>query len=87
MKHYLIYISNQLGFKTYRDSSGLYQYNLMMLLFMISAGIIGGFVGSYLNRRLSKKAIEHLFNIVMSLILLLNTYNVFVCFLCRGWEI
>ena len=59
-------------------SPGLQQYDLKMLLFMIPAAILGGFLGSHLNRKMSGKAVEVLFNIVMGMVLLLNIINVII---------
>ncbi len=55
----------------------LHNYNLEMLVFMIPAAILGGFIGAFLNRKLSKRAVENIFNIVMILIISINVYNVF----------
>ena len=60
---------------------GLGQFDLRMLLFMIPAAVIGGLAGSYLNRRLSKKVVEHLFNGLMGMVILLNIYNIYVFFI------
>jgi uncharacterized membrane protein YfcA len=60
---------------------GLNTFDLGMLAFMLPAAVIGGFVGSYLNRRLSKKSVEHLFNGLMSSVILLNIYNIYIFFL------
>lgn len=60
---------------------GLGQFNLTMLIYMLPAAVIGGLVGSYLNRRLSKNVVEHLFNGLMGMVILLNIYNIGTFFL------
>lgn len=75
---FVIFFSQLSNVITTVITPGLNTYDLKMLLFMIPAAIIGGFVGSHLNRKLSKNFVEQLFNVVMGIILLLNIYNVFV---------
>lgn len=48
-----------------------------MLFFMVPAGIAGGFLGSWLNKKLSPDIIEKGFKVCLSLIILLNAYNIF----------
>ena len=62
---------------------GLQSYNLSVLIFMIPAAILGAFIGSYLNRKLSEKFVEYIFNTVMIIILLMNIYNTFTFIISR----
>ncbi len=59
---------------------GLGQFNLSMLIYMLPAAVIGGLVGSYLNRKLSKNMVEYLFNGLMGFVILLNIYNISIFF-------
>lgn len=58
-------------------TGGFTPYDLTALYYMIPGGIAGGFIGSWLNRRLKGETISLLFKIVVSLIILLNLYNLF----------
>ncbi len=61
-------------------SPGLNTFELSMLLLMIPAAIIGGIVGTHLNRKLVHKHIEGLFNALIGSMILLSLYNVYVSF-------
>lgn len=54
---------------------GFSQYNLTALWFMIPGGIGGGFLGAWLNRKLKSRLIGILFKTVVSLLIVLNVYN------------
>ncbi len=54
---------------------GFKQFDLKMLFFMIPAAIIGGLVGSTLNRKFKSKHIEHILNILLVAIIMLTAYN------------
>ena len=53
---------------------------LEMLIFMIPAGIAGGLIGSKLNRKLSEKIIARFFQVMISIIIILNLYNAAAAF-------
>lgn len=58
-------------------TGGFGSYDLTALLFMIPGGIAGGIIGSWLNRHLKGETISVLFRIVVSLIILLNLFNLY----------
>lgn len=55
-------------------TTGLKRYDLSMLLFMIPAAVIGGIIGTYLNRRLVSKHVDQIFNIIIYTMIILNIY-------------
>lgn len=55
---------------------GLGHFDLTMLRVMIPGAIIGGLIGTAMNRRLSAKKIEILFNAIMLLLIALNLFNI-----------
>lgn len=57
--------------------TGFSPYDLEMLWFMIPASILGGLIGSKLNRKLNGTTINKIFITVVSLIIILNFYNAF----------
>lgn len=64
-------------------NTGFSQYDLTMLIYMIPAAIIGGLVGSSLNRKLKLKQLDYVFNCMMIFIIILNIYNAYVAlYLC-----
>ncbi len=59
-------------------SSGQYlQYNLIPALFMIPGGIMGGIVGTKINHMCNPKTIQIIFNITISILILLNIFVAF----------
>lgn len=55
--------------------SGYSGYDLSALLFMIPGGIGGGFLGAFFNKKLRSSAIQAIFRMVVSLLILLNLFN------------
>lgn len=53
------------------------KYDLSILFFMIPAAIIGGLLGSKLNRKFTDKQIHSLFNLVMIFIIFTTVINLF----------
>lgn len=51
-------------------------YDLSMLPPMVIAAVAGGFLGSWLNKKLSEKTVEICFNGVQILVFLICTYNI-----------
>lgn len=62
---------------TFAVTSGFSQFDLSMLWFMIPAAIAGGFMGSQLNRHMEHAYIDRIFNVLVSLLVLLNLYNAY----------
>ncbi|WP_297488021.1 sulfite exporter TauE/SafE family protein [uncultured Cetobacterium sp.] len=62
-------------------SGSLMNYNLTMLPYMIIGGISGGLIGSKLNKSLTYKSIESIFNFSLIGIIALNLFNAYKAFL------
>ncbi len=54
----------------------LKNFDLRLLLLMIPAGIIGGILGSKIGKRLTEKKILFTFNCVLSLVIVINLFNI-----------
>lgn len=61
-----IFINNQ--FEPYKEY-------LPIILSAMAVSVIGGIIGSKLNRRLSEKAITAIFSVVLSIVAVINIYN------------
>lgn len=57
-------------------TTGFEKYNLTVLPVMVAGAIAGGFVGSMLNKRFSKKSVELCFDIVQCLVFLICICNI-----------
>lgn len=57
-------------------TTGFGAFDYSMLFFMIPGGILGGFIGSWVNTKFEKKHIEKLFVVVVVSMILLNVYNI-----------
>ena len=49
---------------------------LFKLFYMIPGGIAGGLFGAVLNRKLDKKFIHRIYNIILVIVIILNIYNI-----------
>ncbi|MEG0276304.1 MAG: sulfite exporter TauE/SafE family protein [Coprobacillus sp.] len=58
-------------------NGNLFQYDLTMLIYMIPAGVIGGIIGSNLNKKIPPLTIHKVFNIVLLFTLCTTLYNIF----------
>ena len=56
---------------------GFGSYDTGFLIFIIPAALIGGIVGTYLNKKMDEKWIKSLFMLVMYALVLLNVINLF----------
>lgn len=50
-------------------------FNLLYLCVMVGGGVIGGFAGQSINRKLSEKQVETLFNILLAVVTGVCVYN------------
>ena len=55
---------------------GFAVYELSLLPPMIAGGIIGGFAGAWINRKMSDKQVEKTFNVVQVVVLFVCIYNI-----------
>ena len=52
-------------------------FELPVLLMMIACGVLGGLVGSRINRRIDNRTVDRLFMGLMAVIICINIYNIF----------
>lgn len=62
---------------TIATTSGFAIFDLSLLWYTLPMAILGGIVGTYVNRKASEKLIKQIFNITVVCIILLNLYNAF----------
>ncbi|MFC4023569.1 TSUP family transporter [Oceanobacillus longus] len=75
---FIIFFSQLSALVLLAFTTGFATYDLSMIGYMIVGGIIGGFIGSNLVRKLSNKRIEMIFNVTILMIILINVYNLFM---------
>ena len=51
------------------------EFSFEILAFMVSGGILGGIAGRFINKKISEAMVERLFIGAMSVIILINIYN------------
>ncbi len=51
-------------------------FSLKTLIFMIIAGVLGGVVGTYMNRKMKEETVNILFSYIMIVIIVINIYNI-----------
>lgn len=61
--------------------TGFGSYDLSMLGYMITGGVIGGYVGTIFAGKFTNKQIEGVFNTLLIVILLINVYNMIKFFI------
>lgn len=64
---------------TFTAMSGLLNIDLRILLYVVPAGAIGGYLGAFCSRISSEERVERVFQSVILLVLLLNLYNLLRC--------
>ncbi|MDE7334313.1 MAG: sulfite exporter TauE/SafE family protein [Lachnospiraceae bacterium] len=52
-------------------------FELEILILMISCGVLGGFAGSRINKKIDNKTVDKLFMGLMGVIICINIYNIF----------
>ena len=52
-------------------------FDITILLLMISCGVLGGFIGNMLSRKINNKNVDKLFIVAILLIICINIYNIF----------
>ncbi|MGJ9457942.1 sulfite exporter TauE/SafE family protein [Oceanobacillus sp. CF4.6] len=75
---FIIFFSQLSALVLLAFTTGFATYDLSMIGYMIVGGILGGFMGSNLVRKLSNKRIEMIFNVTILMIILINVYNFFM---------
>jgi uncharacterized membrane protein YfcA len=74
---YIIFWSQLASLLTSIVTNTVPELNVIVLVVMIVGGIIGGIVGRKIYRRLENKMIDQLFITLLSLMLIINLWNVF----------
>lgn len=62
-------------------STGFSQFDLSLLMYIIPAGIIGGFLGAYLSKIVSSEKVTTIYQFVIIGVVLVNFYNAYKLFL------
>ena len=58
--------------------SGFDQFDLSMLYYMIPGGVVGGLIGSSLNKKIDETLVKKIFNLLLIFVILLNVYNLII---------
>lgn len=56
-------------------STGFGVFDLSLLMFTLPAAILGGIVGTFINKKSDEKIIRTIFNVTVALLVVLNIYN------------
>lgn len=62
---------------TIAATSGFAVFDLSLLIYTLPMAVLGGIVGTWLNKKASTSVITNIFNITVVFIILLNIYNAF----------
>lgn len=71
----IIFLSQSAKMLTLAATTGFARFDPAVLLYVIPAGALGGFLGAYAHRIFSPRKVEQVFQAVILLVLLLNAYN------------
>ncbi|MDU2290348.1 MAG: sulfite exporter TauE/SafE family protein [Clostridium celatum] len=58
-------------------SGNIPDFNITILILMVLCGILGGFIGNKLNKKINNEKVDKLFIFLMLLIICINIYNIF----------
>ena len=53
------------------------EFQAPILVLMIVCGVLGGFVGSKINKKIDNRTVDKLFTILMGIIIVINVYNIY----------
>ena len=70
-----IFFSQAAKLLTIAQGTGFGQFDLSILLYVIPAAIVGGFVGALISGKISSERVTQVYQIVILLVLLLNIWN------------
>lgn len=59
------------------QAGSIHNVDIGILLLMIAGGILGGLIGSKLNKKMKSEEILKMFNVFLVILIVLNIYNVF----------
>ncbi|EOL50752.1 sulfite exporter TauE/SafE [Enterococcus caccae ATCC BAA-1240] len=70
-----IFFSQAAKLGTIAQTSGFDRFDLTILLYVIPAAVIGGFVGALISGKISSERVTQVYQLVILLVLLLNLWN------------
>ncbi|MBO0473819.1 hypothetical protein IGL98_000152 [Enterococcus sp. DIV0840] len=70
-----IFFSQVAKLFTIAQTTGFGRFDLSILLYVIPAAVLGGFVGALISGKISSKRVTQVFQLVIILVLLLNLWN------------
>lgn len=70
-----IFFSQAAKLFTIAQLTGFARFDLSVLMYVIPAAVVGGFVGALISGRISSKRVTQVYQIVIILVLLLNLWN------------
>ena len=77
---YIIFFSQTASILASMATGSVPAFSPLILLLMCGGGICGGVCGRKLNKKLSSTAVDKLFILLMTVMILLNLYNVYLYF-------
>ena len=72
---YIIFFSQLSSLLSTLAAGSVPEFSFEILAFMVSGGILGGLAGRFINKKISEAMVERLFIGAMSVIILINIYN------------
>lgn len=72
---YIIFFSQLSSLLSTLITGSVPEFSFEILAFMVSGGIFGGIAGRFINKKISEAMVERLFIGAMSVIILINIYN------------
>ena len=72
---YIIFFSQLSSLLSTLAAGSVPEFSFEILAFMVSGGILGGIAGRFINKKISEAMVERLFIGAMSVIILINIYN------------
>lgn len=76
-----IFFSQAAKLITIAQGSGFGRFDLSLLLYVIPAAVIGGFIGALISGKVSSERVTQIYQVVILLVLLLNVWNGFRLFI------
>lgn len=73
---FVIMFSQFASFLTTLATDTIPEFNWIILILMVAGGLIGSIAGCSLNKRMSVRAVDKLFVLLMSVIIIVSTYNI-----------
>lgn len=74
---YIILFSQITGILNVLVTGTVPEFSMELLVLMVAGGILGGMSGRVINKRIHEKVVDQLFLFMMSVIILINVYNIY----------